>query len=353
MGQAMGATNAGAARRFTSVDVLRGWAVAAMLLVNYPGSWSHVYAPLEHSEWNGFTPTDLIFPNFLFVVGVSIALGLRPGTPLSKLWLRALRLVAVGMLLYLVAMWGYDKDVFRPWGVLQRIGLCYGVAATLALRLSPRAQWAVIAAILLGYWALLAASGGYPPLDNLASRVDTWILGAHAYQFDASSGRGHDPEGLLSTLPAIATTLIGVRAGAWLRERGMRTLVLAGIGALALGWLWSQAMPWNKNLWTSSYAVYAAGWSLLLLALCHALFDLRGWPPFGRSMGINAITAYAGSWLVACVLEKLGLFGAAYAQAAALLGDGKLASLAVAAAFVAFWWGLMWAMEKKGWRVTI
>ena len=211
----------------------------------------------------------------------------------------------------------------------------------------------MIAAILLGYWALLAASGGYLPWDNLASRVDTWMLGAHAYQFDAASGRGHDPEGLLSTLPAIATTLIGVRAGAWLRERGMRTLVLAGIGALALGWLWSQAMPWNKNLWTSSYAVYAAGWSSLLLALCHALFDLRGWPPFGRSMGINAITAYAGSWLVACVLEKLGLFGVAYAQAAALLGDGKLASLAVAAAFVAFWWGLMWVMEKKGWRLTI
>ena len=342
-----------APRRFVSVDVLRGWAVAAMLLVNYPGSWEHVFAPLEHSEWNGFTPTDLIFPNFLFVVGVSIALGLRPGTSISKLWLRALRLVAVGMGLYLVAMWGYDKAHFRIWGVLQRIGLCYGVAATLALTLRPRMQWAVIGGILLGYWALLACNGGYVPWDNLASRVDTWLAGVHNYQFDATTGKAHDPEGLLSTLPSIATTLLGVRAGAWLRERGATHLLLAGIVALAIGWLWAMAMPINKNLWTSSYVVYAAGWSLLLLALFHWLFDLRGGYPLGRSMGINAITAYAGSWLMACVFERLGVFATAYAQAAALLDAGKLASLAVAVVFVAFWWLLMWAMEKQGWRITI
>jgi len=342
-----------APRRFVSVDVLRGWAVVAMLLVNYPGSWDHVFAPLEHSEWNGFTPTDLIFPHFLFVMGVSIALGLRPGGSLSKLWLRALRLVAVGMGLYLVAMWGYDKAHFRVWGVLQRIGLCYGVAATLALTLHPRMQWAVIGGILLGYWVLLACNGGYVPWDNLASRIDTWLAGVHNYQFDAAIGKTHDPEGLLSTLPAIATTLLGVRAGSWLREYGGSRLLLAGLVMLAIGWLWHLLMPINKNLWTSSYVVYAAGWSLLLLALFHWLFDLRGGYPLGRSMGINAITAYAGSWLMACVFEKLGVFAAAYAQAAALLDAGKLASLAVAVVFVAFWWLLMWAMEKKGWRITI
>ncbi len=342
-----------APRRFTSVDVLRGWAVAAMLLVNYPGSWAHVYAPLEHSEWNGFTPTDLIFPTFLFVVGVSIALGLRPGTPLAKLWVRALRLVLVGMGLYLVAMWGYDKDSFRVWGVLQRIGLCYGAAATLALWLKPRAQWWLIAAILLGYWALLAFAGGSAPLTNPVSRLDVWLLGAHAYQFDPATGLGHEPEGLLSTLPAIATTLLGVRAGGWLRERSLGFLLQMALLLMVLGWLWGLALPINKNLWTSSYVVYAAGWSLLLLSLCHWLFDARGLPPLGRSMGINAITAYAGSWLLACVFEKFGVFAAAYAQAAAWLGDGKPASLAVAAAFVALWWVLMWGMEKKGWRITI
>jgi predicted acyltransferase len=144
-----------------------------------------------------------------------------------------------------------------------------------------------------------------------------------------------------------------VRAGAWLRERGAVRLLLAGIVALAIGWLWAMAMPINKNLWTSSYVVYAAGWSLLLLALFHWLFDLRGGYPLGRSMGINAITAYAGSWLMACVFEKLGVFAAAYAQAAALLDAGKLASLTVAVVFVAFWWLLMWVMEKQGWRITI
>ncbi len=340
-------------RRFVSVDVLRGWAVATMLLVNYPGSWAHVYAPLAHSEWNGFTPTDLIFPAFLFVVGVSIALGLKAGTPVSKLWVRALRLVGVGLALHAVAMWGYDKADFRVWGVLQRIGLCYGVAAPLVLWLTPRRQWLVIAGLLLGYWVLLATGGGYAPWDNLASRVDTWLAGVHNYQFDPTTRRGHDPEGLLSTLPAIATTLLGVRAGAELRDRGGVPVMVGGLALLALGWLWAQWMPWNKNLWTSSYVLYAAGWSCLLLALCHALFDHLGVYPLGRSMGINAITAYAGSWLLACVFAKFGVFEAAYGQAAAWLGEGNAVSLAVAVAFVALWWWLMWGMEKKGWRVTI
>ena len=128
-------------RRFASVDVLRGLAVAAMLLVNNPGDWGHVFAPLRHADWHGFTPTDLIFPLFLFVVGVSISLGLRSGTVMATIWLRSLRLVVAGLLLHLVAMWAYDLPAFRPWGVLQRIGLCYGVAATLALHPSARAQW--------------------------------------------------------------------------------------------------------------------------------------------------------------------------------------------------------------------
>ena len=128
--------------------MLRGWAVAAMLLVNYPGDWSHLYAPLEHAAWHGCTPTDLIFPTFLFVVGVSIALGMSRGTPspagrrglLGKAWMRALRLVAIGLLLHALAMWAYDSAAFRPWGVLQRIGLCFGAAATAALYLRPRGQ---------------------------------------------------------------------------------------------------------------------------------------------------------------------------------------------------------------------
>ena len=353
------------APRFASVDVLRGWAVAAMLLVNYPGDWGHVYGLLEHSEWNGCTPTDLIFPIFLFLVGVSISLAMGRAAQdaaarrdvLGKAWLRALRLIALGLALHLLAMWAYDKPYFRPWGVLQRIGLCFGVAAMAMLCLRTRGQWVVIVLILLGYTALLLMSGGAVPLDNIASRIDTFLLGPHAYQFDAASGRGHDPEGLLSTLPSIATTLIGIRAGAWLREQGSSRLLIAGAVALAVGWVWSFLLPWNKNLWTPSYVAWSAGWAMLLLALCHWLFDTRGWSPFGRAMGINAIVAYAGSWVMACLMEKTGMFGALYRGLfqpviGPVLGD-KAASLGIAIAFVAFWWLAMWGMQKRGWKVSI
>lgn len=356
--------NAARAPRLASVDALRGCAVAAMLLVNNPGDWGHVYAPLRHSEWNGCTPTDLIFPTFLFLVGVSIALSMARivdaaarRDALGTSWLRALRLILLGGVLHGLAMWAYDTPHFRVWGVLQRIGLCFGVAASAMLYLRARGQWIAIALLLFGYWALLEMTGGSVPLDNIASRIDSWMLGPHAYRFDAASGRGHDPEGLSSTLPAIATTLIGIRAGAWLRGHGTSPLLLAGGVALSIGWLWSFVVPWNKNLWTPSFVAWSAGWAMLLLVLCHRLFDVRGWPPFGRSMGINAIVAYAGSWAMACLMEKYGLFGALYRDGfqpllAPTFGD-EAASFAFAAAFVAFWCLLMWAMQRKGWRIVI
>ncbi|QDA57568.1 acyltransferase family protein [Thermomonas aquatica] len=357
--------SAARAPRFASVDALRGWAVAAMLLVNYPGDWSHVYAPLRHSQWNGCTPTDLVFPLFLFLVGVSTALAMHgladdPALrrqALAKAWLRASRLALLGLALHALAMWAYDKPHFRPWGVLQRIGLCFGAAASAQLYLRPRGQWLAIAVLLLGYWALLATTGGTLPLDNVVSRVDAWMLGPRVYEFDAASGRGHDPEGLLSTLPAIASTLLGMRAGMLLRERDGRGLLPAGLAALAIGAAWALLLPWNKNLWTPSYAVWSAGWASLLLAACHALFDRRGWRPFGRSMGINAIVAYAGSWAMACVLERSGLFAAAYRGLlqpllAPICGD-EAASLAFAICFVGFWWVLAWGMARRGWRVVI
>ena len=203
--------------RYASVDALRGLTVAAMLLVNDPGDWNHVYAPLEHAAWNGFTPTDLVFPLFLFIVGVSITLGLGAGTTNRALLLRALRIVALGLLLHLVAHLAIGTPTFRPMGVLQRIGVCYVAAALLALHTSPRTQWLAFGAILVIYGLLLFGA----PLTkeaNLASRLDTWLLGRHAYEFDAASGRAHDPEGVLSTVPALATTLLGVRCGAWLQR---------------------------------------------------------------------------------------------------------------------------------------
>jgi predicted acyltransferase len=351
--------------RFTSVDALRGLTVAAMLLVNDPGDWEHVYAPLEHSQWNGCTPTDLIFPFFLFIVGVSIALGLVPrlaqGVAVGELrtqalW-RAARIVALGLLLHLVAWWALDRPEFRPWGVLQRVGVCFGAAAVVALHWRARGQWLWIAALLLGYWALLASGGGTVPWDNLASRLDTVMLGAHAYLYDAASGRGHDPEGLLSTLPAIATTLFGVRAGAWLHEGRMRRLGVAGVAALSLGLLWSRALPFNKNLWTSSYVLWTAGWAMLALLVAHALIDRRGWPPLGRAFGVNAIAAYAGSSLMVYLFAWLGWWAPIYRIGFADWMTPRFGpyvpSLAFAIVFVAFWWVVVAAMARRGWRITI
>ena len=354
----------GAAQRYASVDALRGLTVAAMLLVNNPGDWGHVYAPLLHASWHGCTPTDLIFPFFLFVVGVSIALGLVPRLERGgdaralhrSILSRGLRIIALGLLLHLAAWWAFDMAHYRIPGVLQRIGLCFLAAAPLALHLRPRAQWLLIAALLLGWWLLLAAGDSYARYANLADRIDTALLAPWLYDFDAASGRGHDPEGLPATLPAIATVLLGVRAGAWLRGGQLRALVSAGLAMLALGWLWSLAMPINKAVWTSSYVLWSAGWAALALVLAHLLIDRRGWPAIGRSFGVNAIAAYAGSALMVYGLAGIGAWSAIYRHGFAWMtpsADPRLPSLLFALAFVALWWGIVRWMDRRGWILKI
>ena len=337
--------------RFASVDALRGLAVAAMIVVNTPGDWSHVYAPLLHSEWHGFTPTDLVFPLFLFIVGVSIALA--PGaTPRSILW-RALRIVALGLALHAAAWWLMDMRALRPWGVLQRIGVCYAAAGLMAISMQPRTQWIAIAGLLLGYWALMALGGTFERAGNLASRLDTALLGPLVYEYDTATGSGHDPEGLLSTFPAIATTLLGVRAGDRLRAGDLRGLIGGGLAALALGAAWSVAFPLNKNLWTSSFVLWTAGWSLLLLAAFHDAIDRRGWPAIGRRFGVNAIAVYAGAWVLECVLTRLNLNRAIAGAFVQVLKDPYLASLAYALAFAILWWSVALALDRRGVRLRI
>ncbi|WP_242108863.1 acyltransferase family protein [Luteimonas aquatica] len=360
-----GGASGAAVPRFASVDALRGITVAAMLLVNNPGSWDFVYAPLEHAPWHGCTPTDLIFPAFLFVMGVSVTLGLAPrlerGADRARLrrevLLRAARIVGLGLLLHLIAWLALDREYFRPWGVLQRIGVCFAAAGLLAIHARARTQWCVLAALLLGYWALLAAGGSYEPWTNLASRLDAALWGPHNYRFDAASGHGHDPEGLLSTLPAIATALLGVRAGAWLREGRLGALLLGGAAALALGAAWALVFPLNKNLWTSSYVLWTGGWTMLALAACHVAIDRRGWPALGRRFGVNAIAAFAGSALMVYLLLAMGWWEPAYrlgfAQWMTPRWGPYLPSLAFALAFVALWWGIVYGMDRRGWRLRI
>jgi len=340
--------------RLASVDALRGLTVAAMLLVNDPGDWGHVFAPLEHAAWHGCTPTDLIFPLFLFIVGVSITLA-GPITSRAIAW-RALRIVALGLLLNAVAHWTMGTREFRPMGVLQRIGICYGCAGLLALHTRSRTQWLLFAASLIGYGALLALGGPLTKADNLASRIDTALLGRFAYEFDAASGLGHDPEGLLATLPAIATTLLGVRAGIWLRDRSARTLWFAAAAALLLGAAWAVWQPLNKQLWTPSFVLWSGGWALAALAFAHGLIDRLGAPPFGRALGVNAIAAYAGAWLTTCALEGLHwgtpLYLHGFAWLTPWLGPAG-ASLAYALVFTGFWWALMRVLAQRGVRIRI
>ncbi|HEY9064781.1 MAG TPA: heparan-alpha-glucosaminide N-acetyltransferase domain-containing protein [Burkholderiaceae bacterium] len=342
--------------RYASVDSLRGLAVAAMLLVNDPGDWQHVYAPLEHAAWNGCTLADLVFPVFLFIVGVSITLASGAGrTTSGAVLLRAARIVGLGLALHLVAYLALDTASFRPMGVLQRIGICYAAAALLALRTSARTQWLVFVAILAGYGLLLA---GAPMTKeaNLASRFDTWLLGRHVYEFDAASGRGHDPEGLLSTLPALATTLLGVRCGAWLQRGARRTLLAAGLSALLLGWLIALVQPFNKQLWTPSYVLWTGGLAIAALLLAHELVDRRGGPAIARSLGVNAIAAYALAWLLVCLLEGAHWGAALYRAGFGWIVPGigaEAASLAYAVVFVAIVWAVMVQLARRGIRIKV
>lgn len=344
--------------RYASVDALRGITVAAMLLVNNPGTWSYVYAPLRHSEWNGCTPTDLIFPFFLVIVGVSIALGVVPrveqgadrATLSRTLLVRAMRILGLGLLLHFLAWWWLDLPHYRPWGVLQRIGLCFAAAGMIAIWLRPRTQWLCLGVLLTGYAALLVAGGSLEPWLNLASRVDASLLGPLLYQYDPATGHGHDPEGLLSTLGALASTLIGLQAGALLRQRPWRLLPTAAVLLIA-GWLWSQWLPFNKNLWTPSYVLWTAGWALAALWLAHILIDCRQWPALGKRFGVNAITAYAGSSAMVLAMMGSGSWGWLYTNVFDRLitpsAGAQAASLAMALTFLALWWLPMAWMDRR------
>lgn len=363
------------AERLLSLDVFRGLTVAAMLLVNNPGTWSAVYDPLEHAEWHGWTPTDLIFPFFLFIVGVSMAYSLVPrlerGDPRGRLFGKAAKrsaiLVGLGLLLAAFPYYNLDLSHLRFPGVLQRIGLAFFLASAVVLFARPRAQAAVAAALLLGYWAAMKlvpvpgfGAGNLTKDGNLAAYVDRAVLGTNHLW---SQAKTWDPEGLLSTLPAVATVLLGVFAGRWLRSERtpserLTGLVLAGSAAVVAGLAWNAAFPINKNLWTSSYVVFTAGLAMHVLAVCYWWVDVRGRRrgamPFAW-FGMNAIFAFFLSGVMGRLLYlvkvddgrtiKDAIFSTAF--------DSWLpahdASLAFALCFVALWTAIVWAMHRKGW----
>jgi predicted acyltransferase len=348
-------------RRIASVDALRGLAVAAMLLVNNPGDWGAVYGPLQHAAWHGCTPTDLIFPFFLFIVGVSAALALGPRVDAGSaprllratVLQRGLRIVVLGLVLHALAWWLLHRPEFRVMGVLQRIGLCFAFAGVAAIHLRARGQWTLLVLLLAGYGALLLF--GSPTLEKLGSlnqRIDTAVLGRWAYEWNPVTGVAFDPEGLLSTLGALATTLFGLLCGGLLRREQARGLLLTGIAAALVGWWWSQWLPWNKQLWTPSFALWTGGWAAIALAAAHQWMDRWGHRPWGRAFGLNAIGAYAGAWMCTVGLAATGWMEPLYRTVFGPLGplagpQGQ--SLAFALAFVAVWAVIVWVLDKLGW----
>lgn len=284
--------------------------MAAMVIVNNPGDWEHVYGPLLHAEWHGWTPTDLIFPSFLFIVGIALTLS-RSRASWPRLVRRTVLLIGLGLLLN--AFPYYQFDTMRIPGVLQRIGICYFTAAIILRRTSSRAALlAIISALTFGYWALLMwvppGAGDLSPAGNLGAHVDRALLAGHLWKPD------WDPESLLGTIPAVATTLLGAVTGILMQSasrsgRVVMTLLAGGVAGIALGLVWNVAFPINKNLWTSSYVFFTAGMAAVILAACYAFVD--AWPstlsravarPF-CVLGTNAILLYVLSSLIGRLLD--------------------------------------------------
>ena len=337
--------------------------MAAMVLVNNPGTWRAVYAPLRHADWHGLTPTDVIFPCFVFIVGVAIPLS-RP-TP-GRVLRRAAIIFALGIVLNGAPY--FDWSTIRIPGVLQRIAVCYLVAALLFLATRWRTQAVIAAALLLGYWALLTlvpvpgwGRGNLGPEGNLAAWVDRAVLGgAHLWKV----ARVYDPEGILSTVPAIATALLGVLTGHWLLSgRDPRRIVVgltvAGAIATVLGMAWGIVFPVNKALWTSSYVLLTGGLALLLFVACYWVIEVRGWRrwtvPF-VVFGVNALLLYFLSTLMARALTLIHVGGATlqkaiFDHAFAPWASPINASLAYASAYLLFWWLILWALYRAGIRL--
>ena len=374
--------------RLQSLDVFRGLTVAGMLLVNQPGDWGAIYPPLEHAAWNGWTPTDLIFPFFLFIVGVTTHLSVearrRRGdierAILGQLVKRSLLIVLCGLLLASFPWWPLERITgMRFPGVLQRIGVAYFFGALLTLGGSLKRQVVILVCLLFGYWfamTLLPVPGGAAmgqlvlddPSASLAAWLDRAVFGRHLWKSSVT----WDPEGLLSTVPAIGTVMLGVFTGRWIsiaRPIHEKLVGLFGAGALATvgGLMWNWSFPINKNLWTSSYVLFTAGVAAITLATCIWLIDIVGvkwWTKPFIWFGRNPLLAFMGTGLMSRTIYSLvrlpngdgtssSLQRVIYESAYASWLSPKDASLLFALSYVALWAAILWALDRRGvyWKV--
>lgn len=354
-------------QRFLSLDVMRGLTLALMILVNTPGSWSAVYAPLLHAQWHGATPTDYIFPFFLFIVGSALFFSSRSRTDasaskrLAKIVKRSALIFLIGVLLNAFPFTGSLAELRIP-GVLQRIALAYLFAAPIALFVPGLWRAVIMLGLLLGYWALLQlGQDPYSVSGNVVRQVDLWVFGAdHLWQ---GKGVAFDPEGLLSTLPAIVTALLGFEATRVLcmvapRRRALVQLSVAGVVLVGLALLWHPWFPINKYLWTSSFVLLTGGAAILCLVAL-VLLEAAAWvQPFYRAcamLGKNPLFIYVLSilWAKTLYLIPVGETSAyqwSYAFFAEFL-SAKNASLLFALLTVALLWLVAWWLDRK--RIVI
>ena len=312
-------------KRFTALDIFRGATMALMVIVNTPGTWSYVYDPLRDAQWHGCTLTDLVFPFFLFIIGVSMRFSFdkydicKYGPLFNKIIFRTLTIFIIGLLLnaFPFIRQNWDWSSFRILGVLQRIALAYFFASFIVLRLNVKGLVKISFFILVGYWLLLLSYGLYSGQDpyslkyNLILVIDSFLLGEnHLY---GGTGIQFDPEGLLSTIPSIVTILIGFLVGTMIKttndhQDNIQRMVVLGSLLIITGWLWSFGFPINKQLWTSSYVLYTAGIAIILLSGMIWFVDIKKidwWTKPFVILGSNAIFLYILSSLWVKILLKI------------------------------------------------
>ncbi len=311
--------------RFLALDIFRGATIALMVIVNTPGTWSYVYGPLRHAEWHGCTLTDLVFPFFLFIIGVAMRFSFykydicKYGPLFNKIIFRTITIFSIGLLLnaFPFIRQNWDWSSFRILGVLQRIALAYFFASFIVLRLDVKGLVKISFFLLVGYWLLLMSYGFYSGQDpyslkyNLILVIDSFLLGEnHLY---GGTGIQFDPEGLLSTIPSIVTILIGFLVGTMIKttndhQDNIQRMVVLGSLLIITGWLWSFGFPINKQLWTSSYVLYTAGIAIILLSGMIWMADIKKidwWTKPFVILGSNAIFLYVLSSLWVKILLKI------------------------------------------------
>ncbi|BAZ41927.1 hypothetical protein NIES4101_78950 [Calothrix sp. NIES-4101] len=395
--------------RLTSLDAFRGFTIAGMILVNMASlAEPDVYPQLLHANWNGCTFADLVFPFFLFIVGVAIAFSFAkydqtkskqaqvtedkqgehetfrlsiPTPPYGKIFRRALILFALGLFLngfWNKGPWTFNLENLRYMGVLQRISLSYLFASLAALTLPRQGQWILAGVLLVGYWLAMmyvpVPGFGAGILDvnnpgaNLAAFIDRSIIpSAHLHASFKNLG---DPEGLFSTIPAIVSTMFGYFAGQWILSQPLKTrtsvgLVLVGVGCLIVGFAWGWIFPINKKLWTSSYVVFTTGWALVFLATFYELIEVRLIKKWGKPfevMGMNAIAIFVASVLLIKVMAKT-IIGAGkeapnaytviYKDYFASWAGGVNGSFLFAFVTLLLWLGVAWIMYRQRWFLKI